>query len=347
MSKVSPGRPRGAIKNRWSSQVDDYVIACNWALDGKALLVSDAAGSIHAFNGRSGAPLWRKIDNHGGHLLAMSIHSNGKSLATAGQDGNVLLWSIQEGEVYASIDLGDRWVEHITWSSDGEWLAIASSRDIYVFDELRRELWRTNSHPSTVSAIAWSSGGDLAAACYGTVSFYDVGAQELKQKLEWKGSLVSMVLSPNGDIVACGSQDNSVHFWRRSRAEDSMMAGYSGKPSNLAFDQSGMLLATGGSNNGTVWSFADGGPEGTTPGFLELHSEPISSLAFSPRGMRLASGARDGSIIVWGVQRNGEGDAIGAVLMKGLISAIAWRPDGRVLATANANGGIAAWGIGN
>ena len=63
--------------------------------------------------------------------------------------------------------------------------------------------------------------------------------------------------------------------------------------------------------------------------------------------MRLASGARDGSVVVWGVKKNGEGDAIGAVLMKGLISAIAWRPDGRVLATATANGGIAAWGIGN
>ncbi len=347
MSEVSPGGPQGAIKNGWSGLVNDYAIACKWALDGKALLVSDAAGGIYAFNGRSGTVLWRREDNHSGNLLAMSVHPDGNFFATAGQDGIVLLWNIQEGEVYARIDLGERWIEHISWSLDGEWLAISSLRDIYVFDAFGKELWRTDSHPSTVSAIAWSSAGDLAAACYGTVFFYDVSAHKLKQKLEWKGSLVSMVLSPDGDIVACGSQDNSVHFWRRSTAEDSMMSGYSGKPSNLAFDRSGILLATGGSKSVTVWSFADGGPEGTSPGFLELHSEPISSLAFSPRGMRLASGARDGSVVVWGVKKNGEGDAIGAVLMKGLISAIAWRPDGRVLATATANGGIAAWGIGN
>ena len=47
---------------------------------------------------------------------------------------------------------------------------------------------------------------------------------KIKQKLEWKGSLVSMVLSPNSDIVVCGSQDNTIHFWRRSTEQDSMMS---------------------------------------------------------------------------------------------------------------------------
>ena len=125
-----------------------------------------------------------------------------------------------------------------------------------------------------------------------------------------------------------------------------MMAGYSGKPSNLSFDRSGMLLATGGSKSVTVWSFEDGGPEGTSSGFLELNAEPISCLAFAPKGMRLASGARNGSIVVWGLRSNGEGDAIGTVLMKGIISAIAWRPDDRVLATVNTKGGGAGWGVG-
>lgn len=126
-----------------------------------------------------------------------------------------------------------------------------------------------------------------------------------------------------------------------------MMAGYSGKPSNLSFDRSGMLLATGGAKSVTVWSFEDGGPEGTSSGFLELNAEPISCLAFAaPKGMRLASGARNGSVVVWGLRSNGEGDAIGTVLMKGIISAIAWRPDDRVLATVNTKGGGAGWGVG-
>ena len=35
-------------------------------------------------------------------------------------------------------------------------------------------------------------------------------------------------IKPDGDIVACGSQDNSVHFWRRSTGMDAEMTGYPG-----------------------------------------------------------------------------------------------------------------------
>ena len=96
-----------------------------------------------------------------------------------------------------------------------------------------------------------------------------------------------MVLSPDGDIVACGSQDNSVHFWRRSTEEDSMMSGYPGKPSALAFDDTGTLLATGGGEAVTVWSFQGSSPEGTRPGVLELESPYEDGVALAGLGVFL------------------------------------------------------------
>ena len=82
------------------------------------------------------------------------------------------------------------------------------------------------------------------------MTFFNGSTVELRQKLEWQGSLVSMVFSSDGDIVAYGSQDNTVHFWRRSTKQDSMMSGYPAKPSALAFDDTGTLLATGGGGGG-------------------------------------------------------------------------------------------------
>ena len=67
-------------------------------------------------------------------------------------------------------------------------------------------MWQSDDHPSTVSAIAWSGSEELATACYSQVAFFSAESGEVNQKLQWKGSLVSMVLSPDGDIVACGSQ---------------------------------------------------------------------------------------------------------------------------------------------
>ena len=123
------------------------------------------------------------------------------------------------------------------------------------------------------------------------------------------------------------------------------MSGYPGKPSALAFDDAGTLLATGGDNAVTVWSFQGGGPEGTRPGVLEYHVQPVTTLAFARRGMRLASAARDGTVVVWSLQRDGDGRPIGAAVLAGTGAELYWRPDGRGLAALDSRGGVTVWRI--
>ena len=125
-----------------------------------------------------------------------------------------------------------------------------------------------------------------------------------------------------------------------------MMSGYPGKPSALAFDDTGTLLATGGGETATVWSFHKGGPEGTVPGVLEFHVQPVTTLAFAPGAMRLASGGRDGAVVVWSLQKSGEGGPIGAAVVEGAVAELYWRPGGRGLAALDARGGVTVWRIG-
>ncbi len=346
MSDLNVGSSKGALRRGWSAAVGDYAIAGGWCLRGEALMVGDAAGSVYAFDGKSGATVWERRGVHEGGVLAVAIHPSGTAFATAGQDRRVLIWSAAEGQVSRAIDVGSGWVENVAWSPDGQWLAASCSRQVHAYGADGAEVWRSDDHPSTVSAIAWSSVGELATACYGRVTFFDASTGELRQKLEWQGSLVSMVLSSDGDIVACGSQDNSVHFWRRSTEQDSMMSGYPAKPSALAFDDTGTLLATGGGEAVTVWSFQGSGPEGTRPGVLELHVQPVTTLAFARRAMRLASGGRDGAVVVWSLQRDGEGGPIGEAVVAGVVAELYWRPDGRSLAALDARGGVTVWRIG-
>ena len=346
MSDLTIGNPKGVLRRGWSAEVGDYAIAGGWSLNGEALMVGDAEGSVYALDGKSGATSWEQRGVHEGGVLAMAVHPNRTKFATAGQDGRVLVWSAAEGQVSQAIDVGSDWVENVAWSADGQWLAASCSRQVCVYDADSAEVWRSDDHPSTVSAIAWSSVGELATACYGRVSFFNPSTGALHQQMEWQGSLVSMVLSSDGDIVACGSQDNSVHFWRRSTERDSEMTGYPAKPSALAFDDTGTLLATGGGEMATVWSFHNGGPEGTRPGSLEFHVQPVTTLAFAPGALRLASGGRDGAVVVWSLRRNGEGGPIGAVNVAGAVAELYWRPDGRALAALDAQGGVSVWRIG-
>ena len=345
MSDLKLDSPVGVLRRNWSAAVGDYAIAGGWTLRGEALVVGDAAGGVYAFDGKSGATIWTKSGVHEGGLLAVAIHPTRPVFATAGQDGRVLVWSAADGQVSRAIEVGNGWVENLAWSPDGKWLAASCSRQVHLYGADGANVWRSHDHPSTVSAIAWSGTEELATACYGRVTFFAARTGKLRQKLEWMGSLVSMVLSPDGDIVACGSQDNSVHFWRRSTERDSMMSGYPAKPSALAFDGTGTLLATGGGEAVTVWSFRGSGPEGTRPGVLELHVQTVTALAFARRGMRLASGARDGGVVVWSLKRDGQGGPIGVAPVADVVGALYWRPDGRALAALDAQGGATVWRV--
>ena len=347
MSNLNKNKPKGILREGWYSTVEDYAICGSWNNDGKILVVGDAIGGIYAFEGTSGKLIWEQKQTHGDGLLSLAMHPHQNIFATCGQDGKLLLWNAQNGQLNQEINLGRGWSDNVSWSRDGKWLAVSIARRVHVYRLDGTEAWQSIDQPSTISAIAWSRNNELATACYGRVSFFDGESGEVQQKFEWKGSLVSMAISPDGDVVACGSQDNSVHFWRRSTGEDSMMSGYPGKPAALAFDEKGKFLATGGSSSVTVWNFQGDGPEGTAPGNLEIHIQPITTLSFAHRGVRLASGARDGAVIVWSLDNNGNGDIIGASLVEEVISDLLWRPDGRALASLDAHGGVTVWRIGN
>ena len=120
MSGIEAFSPKGMLHEGWSTQVDDYAIVCGWALEGKTFLVGDVAGGLYAFEGISGKLIWQIKDIHKGGLLAMSIHPNGKTFATAGQDGHVCIWESKEGKSTKTLELGKGWVEHIKWSPDGK-----------------------------------------------------------------------------------------------------------------------------------------------------------------------------------------------------------------------------------
>jgi len=340
---IEPFSPRGMLHEGWTSQVKDYAIACGWSKNGEIFNVADVSGSIYAFGGSNGTLLWHIENVHQDGLLGMSINKEGNVLASSGQDGTVHLRNSTDGKEINKIILGKGWIEHLKWSPDSKYLAIAFSRVVYVFNSFGTEIWHSEDHPSTVSDLAWSNNNELATSCYGQVAFFDIAKNKTIQKLEWQGSLVSMVISPNGDIVACGSQDNSVHFWRRSTGNDAEMTGYPSKPTNLSFDHTGTLLATGGSERVTVWSFEGNGPEGTIPGELGHHTEPITSLSFAHKGKLISSGSRDGSVVVSFLQSDGSGNPVGAAYTGDYISGIAWRPDDCALGAVCSKGSVHMW----
>jgi WD40 repeat protein len=195
---------------------------------------------------------------------------------------------------------------------------------------------------STISALAWrADGSGLAAACYGGVHILTFVPGAKVRKLPWNGSLISLVWSPDAKIIACGSQDSSVHFWRLASGQDSQMSGYAAKPKALAFDSESKLLATSGDATVTVWDFRGKGPEGTRPLRLQRHQGLCTQLAFSPKKGVLASGSKDSSVLLWEPRRGSNPTRFG--FLEDEITALKWHPEQRGLLAADASGNAAYW----
>ena len=121
-----------------------------------------------------------------------------------------------------------------------------------------------------------------------------------------------------------------------------MMSGYSGKPSNIAFDHTGKILATGGSEIITVWVLKMMAKRALTQDKLNIIN--YLYLLFAPEATDF-SGSRDGSLAIWGLKDDGHGGISGFSHMTDHISTIAWKKDEKALAAGDANGKVKTWKI--
>lgn len=347
----------GALGLGWRAWVGDYARCLVWDAAGRRLLVGDAAGTLTCLDAATGTLRWETLAHDGG-VLALSAHPSRALVASAGADGRGCLWDLGSaggdgeppGPAHASAPAplaelqGDAaWVEHLAWSPGGARLASASGRVLRLWGTDGAPLASSEDHASAVSGLAWCGNDEIASACYGRVSFRDAATAAPRETLDWKGSLISLVVSPDGAIVACGSQDRTVHFWRRRTGEDSTMSGYRTKPAVLAFDGRSRLLATSGADYVTVWRFAGGGPEGTQPGVLDAHAGPVSALAFAKSSTLLAAADRAGLVLLWDLDDRGAGRPVGATAATAAVEALAWHPRAGALAVADAAGGVGVW----
>lgn len=329
-------------RESWRFTMDECATALSFDAAGERLAVGDASGRIVTLDVTDG----RILDEWQGDVRGVSAlawHPQRPILAAGGADGALRLHSNGQQSV---IQLGRAWLEQLAWSPDGTRCAVAAGREIVHVDAMRRVVGR-RSKPleSTVTGLAWRSGGkQLVSSCYGGVRVLDGGALEVTRRFPWKGSLLTLALSPNGRIVAAGCQDDTLHFWRFANGEDAQMTGYPAKPTSLSWRADSQALATNGGSTIIVWPFDGRGPQGRAPQQLAGHDKPVSTVAFAPLGATLASGCSGGRVCLWLPDQSCV--PIASVQMEAGVERLAWGGrDFRSLAAADAAGAVLLWRI--
>ena len=335
----SPPRAQTELQPRFRVNTDEYVAALEVAPNGAMCLAGLGDGRILGYDLETGEEILSEMAHPGG-VLEISFAPDGNGFVTCGQEPNAKLWRTDGSVANELPGGGGGWVEHVAWAPARGRIATSSGKRVRVWTETGETILETEPLQSTVAALAWRSNGtSLSAACYGGVHIFPFARRAKPRHLAWKGSLISLAWSPDAKVIACGSQDASVHFWRLETGKDSQMSGYRFKPKALAWDRGSKLLATSGDASVTVWDFKGKGPEGTKPFQLEAHKGVCTKLAFSPKkGGVLASGSQDTSVLLWEPRQRGTPTRF--AFLEDEITGLAWHPEHHTLVAADASGTV-------
>ena len=336
------------------------VSSISFSPDGSRLATGsghDAAGDndkiIRIWNVRSGClqstfkvPLGRRIkDDHKTFADAVSYSPDGKTLASASEDGTIRLWDVESEKPRTTTFEGRRGVQTseplkkysilglvLAYSPDGKMLA-TGSRDDFA-EDTTIQLWDavTCKHKTTLTA-------------------------------PWKAkTLYSIAFSPDSRTVAGGGGDGTVYLWDATNGELKTTLAEHGQNYvfSVAFSPDGRTLASGARRSGDgevyLWDAISGECKASLGGLKD-----VSSVGFSPDGSALAVGGKN--VTLWDVHKilhqspddmpiyAADGfDKTGrhkATLKghTGYVSSVAFSPDGRTLVSGSIDGTILLWDI--
>ncbi|HEX5508467.1 MAG TPA: WD40 repeat domain-containing protein [Pseudolabrys sp.] len=270
----------------------------------------------------------RRVPVHSGAVLESA--ADGKRVITAGDDGKVVATGPDGGPETLVSDAKKRWIDHVTLGPDA---AIAWSAGKTTFVRTGKGEERTLDAPSTVAGLAFAPKGfRLAVAHYnGVTLWFPNAAGAAPEKLEWKGSHLSVAFSPDDKFLVTTMQEPMLHGWRLADGKHMRMSGYSARVRSLGWTAGGAFLATSGSEQIILWPYeGKDGPMGKQPRLLAPSPSRVSVIACHPKQPIVAAGFADGMALLVRVEDGAEilarhpGDAP--------ITALGWDANGMTLA---------------
>lgn len=273
------------------------------------------------------------VDIHTGAILCTA--ADGQRIVLGGDDGRVIALDKTGAVATLATDPKRRWIDSIALHPDGT-VAWSAGKTAFVRGLKGEE--KSLDVPSTVGGVAFAPKGlRLGIAHYNGVTLWFPNMAAKPDMLEWAGSHLGVIFSPDNKFLVTMMHEPALHGWRLADAKHMRMTGYPGRVRSLSWSTGGKGLATAGADAVIVWPFGSkDGPMGKQPAMLAPLKARVTVVACHPKQDILVAGYSDGTILM---ARMADGAEILVRANKGdPVTALAWNAPGSVLAFAAQDG---------
>ncbi|MGK7898032.1 MAG: tetratricopeptide repeat protein, partial [Xenococcus sp. (in: cyanobacteria)] len=144
--------------------------------------------------------------------------------------------------------------------------------------------------------------------------------------------------SPDGQIIASASYDNTVKIWNLKGELLKTIIGHTDTVKSVSFSPDGKIIASASSDDTIkLWNL-----KGELLKTFTGHTDIVNSVNFSPNGKIIASASDDDTVKLW----NLEGELLQTFTdHTGGVNSISFSPDGKVIASASRDQTIKIWNL--
>jgi WD40 repeat protein len=288
----------GILKNSWKGH-EDMIWAAKFSPDGQTIAsASDTAIKLW----KSDGTLKRTLPRNGKGFLDISFSPDGKTFATAGEDGNIRLWSLGGEELKPKLTKPTVFLS-VSWSPTTKTIvagnALDGDIDRWQVDD-GKKLPSLKGHTKRVWGIAFRPDGEMMASgsSDGTIKLWQSNGQLLRTINAQQSEVLGLSFSPDGQKLVSGGENGTVKFWTIDGTLLKTFEGHQQSVWRVRFSPNGQNIASSSEDRTIrIW-----GLDGTMLKTLDGHTDIVRDVNYSPDGKTLISGGVDRTIKLWNAE---------------------------------------------